>query len=136
MRGRERLQKDNVRGLWSPPRRPSWEGTAVPTWTSKSPSAAPTHSFVPGGHLLGGGIQGGSGPGVDLAWGDHHHLALLGWELGEDVTLEAAQHDRLLQQELQLPQVGGARVVPSPGLLWRQNQDTACETPQDSGTGQ
>ena len=108
----------------------------MPTWTSKSPSAASTHSFVPGGHLLGGGIQGGSGPGVDLAWGDHHHLALLGWELGEDVTLEAAQHDRLLQQELQLPQVGGARVVPSPGLLWRQNQDTACETPQDSGTGQ
>ena len=68
----------------------------MPTWTSKSPSAALTHSFVLGGHLLGGGIQGGSGPGVDLAWGDHHHLALLGWELGEDITLEASQHDRLL----------------------------------------
>ena len=76
-----------------------------------------THGFVHGGHFLGCGIQGGSGLGAHLAGGNDYHLALLGRELGKDVALEASQHDRLLQQELQLAEVGGARIIPSPGLL-------------------
>lgn len=74
-------------------------------WTQGLPNPHPppqTHSFVLGGHFLGHGIQRSSGLGVDLAWGNHHHPALFGWELGKDVTFEAPQHDRFLQQELQL----------------------------------
>lgn len=98
---------------------PPREGTPVST-ASPSGSPAQTHRLVLGGHLLGCGIQGRSGLGTEPARGHHHHLALLGRELGEHVGLEAPQHDRLLQQQLQLPQVGGAGVIPAPGVLWRR----------------
>lgn len=95
-----------------------------------------THRLVLGGHFLGRGTQGRSGLGADPAWGHHHHLALLGRELGQDVRLEAPQHDRFLQQQLQLSQAGGARVIPSPGVLWREKRDTArLDPPWAKGTG-
>lgn len=101
--------------------------------TSKSQLQPLTHRVVLGGHLLGHGIQGGSGLGTNPARGHHHHLALLGRELGEDVGLEAPQHDCLLQQQLQLPQVGGAGIIPPPGVLWRRTETHV--RPQGPGTG-
>lgn len=71
------------------------------------------------GQLLGGGRQSSFGPRVDAIDGHRDNLALLGGKLGEDVGLEAAQHEALLQQQLQLPEVGGARVVPPPSVLER-----------------
>lgn len=105
----ERLREDKVGGPWVSSAVPLQGRNSCAQGDLPNPHLQPrTHSALLGGHLLGRGIQGSSGPGADPAWGDHHHLALFGWELAEDVALEASQHDRLLQQELQLPQVGGA----------------------------
>lgn len=84
------------------------------------PSTASTHILPLPGQLLGGRRQSGFGACADAVDGHRDNLALLGRKLGEDVGLEAAQHEALLKQQLQLPQVGGARVVPPPGVLERR----------------
>lgn len=81
-----------------------------------------THILTLPGQLLGGGRQSGFDPRVDAIDGHRDHLALLGRELGEDLGLEAAQHQALLQQQLQLPEVGGAGVVPPPSVLGRRRE--------------
>lgn len=79
-----------------------------------------THILTLPGQLLGSSRQSGFGPRIDAIDGHRDNLALLGGKLGEDVGLEAAQHQALLQQQLQLPEVGGARVVPPPSVLQRR----------------
>ena len=96
----EIMERQAQRTLGTPRRAPPRKEQL---WTHQplNPCLQPqTHSFLLGGHFLGRGIQGSSGLGADPAWGNDYHLALLGWELGKDITLEASQHDRLFQQEL------------------------------------
>lgn len=73
--------------------------------------------MAPFGQILRGGRQCSFGACVDSVGGDDDDLALLGGQLGEDLGLEAAQHQALLQQQTQLRQVGRARVVPAPRML-------------------
>lgn len=85
------------------------------------------------GQQLGGGRQSGFDPRVDAINGHRDHLALLGGKLGEDLGLEAAQHQALLQQQLQLPEVGGAGVVPPPSVLGRR-RERSQETDKENKT--
>jgi hypothetical protein len=64
-------------------------------------------SFVLGNFLV-CCIQESPGPGIDPSWGNRHHLALFGGQLGKNTIFQVYQHDGFLQQELHLSQVGGA----------------------------
>lgn len=52
------------------------------------------------GQLLGCSREGSFHTATDPFYGYCDHLALLGRELGQDIRLEAAQHQTLLQQQL------------------------------------
>lgn len=113
LRQGEKTMKSHIRRT----RTTRTEQLSGPPW--RHPFHSPTHRFDLH-HFFGRCIQGRLGPGADPTRVDHHHLALLGWKLGKNVRLEPPQHDCLLQQQLQLAQVGGARVVPAPRELRRK----------------
>lgn len=92
-----------------------------------------THILTLPGQQLGGGRQSGFDPRVDAINGHRDHLALLGGKLGEDLGLKAAQHQALLQQQLQLPEVGGAGVIPPPSVLGRR-RERSQETDKENKT--
>lgn len=76
-----------------------------------------TYVAMPLAQLFGSSWQSGFYASVDAVYSHCDDLALFSGKLREDFRLEAAQHQTLLQQQLQLPKVRRARVVPAPGHL-------------------
>jgi hypothetical protein len=66
----------------------------------------------------GGGGGGRSPPPLGSVPAVHrHHLSSLGWQLGQDVALEATHHHGVTQQRIQLQQTSSARGIRARGPL-------------------
>lgn len=88
----------------------------LPSRVSKV-STPMTYIAMSFGQLLGCSWQSSFRAGVDPIDGHRDHLALFSGKLGKDLRLETAQHQTLLQQQLQLSKIRRARVVPAPSHL-------------------
>lgn len=75
------------------------------------------------GQLLGSSGQSSFYAGVDTIYGHCDNLALFSRKLGEDIALEAAQHQRLVKEQPQLSEVRRARVVPPPSRLEERDKE-------------